>query len=91
MSAAPDSAGTLQTALAHASRVLETDPSLAAEHAADILRRDPRQPLALLVLGVAHRRCGETAAALQVLADRIVALADAEDLPAHGEAVRARF
>ena len=31
------------------------------------------------------------AAALQVLADRIVALADAEDLPAHGEAVRARF
>lgn len=31
------------------------------------------------------------AAALRVLADRIVALADAEDLPAHGEAVRARF
>jgi histidinol dehydrogenase len=29
--------------------------------------------------------------ALQTLADRIVALADAEDLPAHGEAVRARF
>jgi len=47
--------------------MLETDPSLAAEHAADILRRDPGQPLALLLLGVAHRRCGETAAALQVL------------------------
>jgi len=31
------------------------------------------------------------AAALRTLADRIVALADAEDLPAHGEAVRARF
>lgn len=30
-------------------------------------------------------------AALGELADRIVALADAEDLPAHGEAVRARF
>jgi histidinol dehydrogenase len=29
--------------------------------------------------------------ALQSLADRIGALADAEDLPAHGEAVRARF
>ena len=31
------------------------------------------------------------AAALGVLADRIVALANDEDLPAHGEAVRARF
>ncbi|GAA2728662.1 histidinol dehydrogenase [Cellulomonas aerilata] len=30
-------------------------------------------------------------AALQAVADRIGALADAEDLPAHGEAVRARF
>ena len=29
--------------------------------------------------------------ALAEVADRIVALADAEDLPAHGEAVRARF
>ncbi|WP_448060147.1 histidinol dehydrogenase [Cellulomonas hominis] len=29
--------------------------------------------------------------ALEVVADRIVALADAEGLPAHGEAVRARF
>ncbi|QTE30671.1 histidinol dehydrogenase [Pengzhenrongella sicca] len=31
------------------------------------------------------------ATALAVVADRIVALANAEDLPAHGEAVRARF
>jgi histidinol dehydrogenase len=29
--------------------------------------------------------------ALAEVADRIVALADAEGLPAHGEAVRARF
>jgi histidinol dehydrogenase len=29
--------------------------------------------------------------ALRELRDRIVALAEAEDLPAHGEAVRARF
>jgi len=29
--------------------------------------------------------------ALRELAERIVALADAEDLPAHGEAVQARF
>ena len=67
MSAAPDSGGSLRTALAHASRVLETDPSLAAEHAAEILRADPRQPLAMLLLGVAQRRCGESVAALQVL------------------------
>lgn len=31
------------------------------------------------------------AEALKVVADRVVALADAEDLPAHGEAIRARF
>jgi tetratricopeptide (TPR) repeat protein len=67
MSAAPDPAGSLHATLADASRVLETDPSLAAEQAADILRGDPRQPLALLLLGAAHRRCGETVAALQVL------------------------
>ena len=30
-------------------------------------------------------------AALSELAERIVALADAEDLPAHGEAVQVRF
>jgi histidinol dehydrogenase len=29
--------------------------------------------------------------ALREIADKIVALADAEGLPAHGEAVRARF
>ena len=67
MSAAPDPAGPLHASLADVSRMLETDPSLAAASAADILRRDPKQPLALLLLGVAHRRCGETAAALQVL------------------------
>ncbi|MGC8520044.1 MAG: tetratricopeptide repeat-containing sulfotransferase family protein, partial [Steroidobacteraceae bacterium] len=61
--AAPDSGGPANTALADASRVLETDPSLAA----DILRTDPHQPLAMLLLGVAHRRCGEITAALQVL------------------------
>jgi histidinol dehydrogenase len=32
-----------------------------------------------------------SADALRELAERIVALADAEDLPAHGEAVQARF
>jgi histidinol dehydrogenase len=32
-----------------------------------------------------------TADALAQLADRIVALADDEDLPAHGEAIRGRF
>jgi histidinol dehydrogenase len=30
-------------------------------------------------------------AALREVADQVVALAQAEDLPAHGEAVRARF
>lgn len=67
MSATPDLAGPLDATLAHASQVLESDPSLAAQHAAAILKRNPRQPLAMLMLGIAHRRCGEADAALQVL------------------------
>ena len=59
--------GTLETALGHATRLLETEPALAAGQAAEILKHDPRQPMALLLLGAARRRCGETEAALEVL------------------------
>ena len=67
MSAAPEAAESVHAALAHASAVLDAEPSLAAKRAADILRADPRHPVAMLLLGIAQRRSGESAAALQVL------------------------
>ena len=59
--------GTLQTALDHASRLLGTQPRLAAEQAAEILKHYPQQPAALLLLAASRRKCGETAAALAML------------------------
>ncbi len=61
-----DPVGTLDVALAHTRRLLETDPALAAEQAAEILRAVPDQPVALLLLGVARRAGGDAAAALAV-------------------------
>ncbi len=63
----PQALGTLQTALDHASRLLETQPELAAEQAVEILKHYPRQPAALLLLAASRRRCGETADALSIL------------------------
>ncbi len=62
----------LQTALAHASRLLETDPALAAEQANEIIDAVGPHPMAVLVLGVAHRlrgQVGDALAQLQPLAD----------------------
>ena len=67
MSAAAEPVGTLQTALDHATGLLETEPALAAEQAVEILKHVPSEPRALLLLGVARRRCGDTEAAVQVL------------------------
>jgi predicted Zn-dependent protease len=60
-------------ALAHASRLLESNPVLAAEQAGEILRVAPNQPLAMLMLGVALRTTGEIAKALKTL-ERLVAM-----------------
>ena len=59
--------GTLQVALAHAARLLETNPALAAEQAAEILAAVPGQPVALLLMGKARRAGGDAAAALEIL------------------------
>jgi predicted Zn-dependent protease len=59
--------GTLEVALAHAERLLERDPGLAAEQAGEILKVVPGHPRARLVLGAAHRLAGRTQAALEVL------------------------
>src|SRR5580658_4002116 len=59
--------GTLDVALAHAARLLERDPRLAAQQAGEILKVVPGHPRARLVLGAAYRIAGHTQAALEVL------------------------
>jgi tetratricopeptide (TPR) repeat protein len=59
--------GTLQTAMAHAARLLEVDPALAAEQALEILKALPNHPAAVVLLAAARRRAGDPAAAIDVL------------------------
>jgi predicted Zn-dependent protease len=67
MSAASEPVGTLEVALAHAMRLLATDPLKAAEQAAEILKVIPDHPAALLILGSARRATGNAAAAVAML------------------------
>jgi tetratricopeptide (TPR) repeat protein len=67
MSGAPEPVGTLQVALAHAAKLLDSDPALAAQQAAEILKVVPGQPVATIILGASHRARGDVAAALDVL------------------------
>src|SRR5690606_24208885 len=60
--------GTLKVALAHAERLLRSQPGLAAEQAAAILEAIPGYPPALLIAGKAQRLNGELAAALGTFA-----------------------
>src|SRR5450755_2525224 len=66
MSAA-EPVGTLEVALAHARRLLATDPARAAEQAAEILKVVPDHPVAVLVLGAAQRAVGNSTAAVEIL------------------------
>ena len=59
--------GTLAVALAHAQKLLASDPALAAEQATEILKAVPGHPVAQLLLGVARRRGGDLAGALAAL------------------------
>jgi predicted Zn-dependent protease len=59
--------GTLDVALAHAAKLLTTQPALAAEQAEEILRAVPGHPAATLILGAARRAAGDAAAALATL------------------------
>jgi predicted Zn-dependent protease len=67
VSSAEESVGTLEEALRHATRLLESEPALAAEQAREILAVAPGHPPAQLLLASAQRRAGDTAAALEVL------------------------
>jgi len=75
--------GTIDTALAHTERLLQIDPSLAAEQAGEILKAVPNHPLALLLLGSARRLGGDYAGALTVL--QPLASAQAKSAAAHYE------
>src|SRR3989449_10693985 len=61
------SLGSLEVALSHAARLLPAQPALAAEQAAEILKVVPDHPVAMLLLAVAHRSCGDPGAALESL------------------------
>jgi tetratricopeptide (TPR) repeat protein len=67
LSTASEPVGTLEVALAHAARLLETQPALASEQASEILKAVPGHPPARLILGMARRIAGESRAALDVL------------------------
>jgi predicted Zn-dependent protease len=67
MNSAADPTGTVDKALAHARRLLEGNPGLAAEQAAEVLKAVPNHPLATLLLGVARRMNGEAASAVAIL------------------------
>jgi predicted Zn-dependent protease len=59
--------GSIDVALAHAARLLERDPRLAAEQATEILTTVPGHPNATLILGMARRAQGERESALATL------------------------
>jgi tetratricopeptide (TPR) repeat protein len=67
MSQAAEPVGSVEVALGHAARLLESSPLLAAEQASEILKAVPAHPLATLLLGVARRTGGDAGAALDVL------------------------
>jgi len=62
-----DPTGTVEHALAHAERLLQLDPLLAAQQAEEILKLAPDHPMAILLLASARRLSGEPAAALLFL------------------------
>ena len=62
-----DTTASLDVALNHASRLLASDPELAGQQAAEILRVVDAHPAALLVLAASHRLRGRTAEALEIL------------------------
>jgi predicted Zn-dependent protease len=67
VTAASEPVGTLEVALAHATRLLGTNARLAAEQALEVLKVSPGHPRARLILGAAQRIIGQTQAALEVL------------------------
>ena len=59
--------GSLQVALAHAAKLLASNPAAAAEQSREILRVVPDQPVAMLLLGLALGAVGQGDAAVATL------------------------
>jgi predicted Zn-dependent protease len=59
--------GSVDVAIAHAKRLLEKNPELAAEQAGEVLNVDPAHATARLILGAARRRGGRALQALEIL------------------------
>jgi tetratricopeptide (TPR) repeat protein len=68
LSSRAEPVGTIEIALGHAARLLESNPRLALEQAGEILKAAPNHPTAGLLLGTAHRLLGNNDNAFQVLA-----------------------
>lgn len=64
---APEPMASLEIALAHASRLLATDPALAGEQAGEILKVAAGHPVARLLLGASRSALGDTDKAIQIL------------------------
>jgi tetratricopeptide (TPR) repeat protein len=67
MNPVPEAAGSLDTALAHAERLLAANPALAAEQAGEIIKVVGPHPRARLLLAGARRRIGDVAGAAELL------------------------
>ena len=64
---AGDASGTLEQALAHAARLLESNPAMAAEQATEILKVVENQPVALRLLAAAHAAQEDMQGAVDIL------------------------
>ena len=78
MSTPAEPVGSLEVALAHASRLLATKPAAAAEQAYEILKVVPRQPQAMLILGLARSASGDVDGSIDALR---IAVSLRPDLP----------
>ena len=67
MSSTAEPVGTIDVALGHATRLMQSNPGLAAEQATEILKVVPGYPPATLLLATAHRLSGRTDDALRTL------------------------
>jgi tetratricopeptide (TPR) repeat protein len=73
LTSGPAPVGSVDVALNHAARLLGTQPALAAEQAAEILRVVPGHPPATLLMAIARRACGDPAAAVETLRTLVAA------------------
>ena len=79
MSTPAEPVGTLEVALAHASRLLAEKPAVAAEQACEILKVVPRQPQAMLILGLARAAAGDVDGAIDALTRAVSLRTDLAD------------